>query len=86
MSRNEILAERLAAARKESGYTQDEIADFLRCSRVTVTKFSAYVFGGATLPHLLTSCEGQRLPVPSSKTKDKTVNPERLTVSHPQRV
>lgn len=39
MSRNEILAERLAAARKESGYTQDEIADFLRCSRVTVTNY-----------------------------------------------
>lgn len=27
----------------------------------------AYILGGATLPHLLTSCEGQRLPVPSSK-------------------
>ena len=39
MSRNEILAERLAAARKESGYTQDEIADFLKCSRVTVTNY-----------------------------------------------
>lgn len=27
----------------------------------------AYVFGGATFPHLLTSFEGLRLPVPSSK-------------------
>lgn len=39
MSQNEILAKRLAAARKQSNYTQDEIAEYLQCSRVTITNY-----------------------------------------------
>ena len=39
MSQNEILAKSLAAARKQSNYTQDEIAEYLQCSRETITNY-----------------------------------------------
>ena len=39
MSRNKTVAARLAAARKENNYTQEEIADLLKCSRATITNY-----------------------------------------------
>lgn len=39
MSQNEILSKRLAAARTKSKYTQEEIAEYLQCSRVTITNY-----------------------------------------------
>lgn len=39
MSQNEILSKRLAAARIKCNYTQEEIADYLQCSRVTITNY-----------------------------------------------
>ncbi len=39
MSQNEILSKRLAAARIKSKYTQEEIAEYLQCSRVTITNY-----------------------------------------------
>ena len=41
MSQNALLAARLAAARKENNYTQEEIADFLNCGRATVTNYES---------------------------------------------
>ncbi len=39
MSQNSILAERLSAARKKNKYTQEEIAEFLKCGRATITNY-----------------------------------------------
>lgn len=39
MSQNRILAARLAAARKENNYTQEEMAEFLGCGRATITNY-----------------------------------------------
>lgn len=39
MSQNEILSKRLAAARLKCNYTQEEIAEYLQCSRVTITNY-----------------------------------------------
>lgn len=41
MLQNNILATRLAAARKENNYTQEEIAEFLNCGRATITNYES---------------------------------------------
>lgn len=41
MSQNALLAAKLAAARKENNYTQEDIAEFLNLSRATITNYES---------------------------------------------